>query len=237
MENLIGVVQSVCIGRAKSFARPGTSSAISKNATREEVKVFYECLEGDEQADTRVHGGLDKAVHIYPFEHYAELQSIFRNQYGRFMSHGSFGENISTLGLNEDNICIGDLLSIGSAILEVTQTRQPCWKVSDKFGIPDLAEVMQQKGVTGFYCRVLKPGKIASGHSIELSKRLHPDWPLRRVLNLLYHNPLDNEELIGVLKLPLVPKWREMFERRLSTNSVEDWTARLIGPEKYEFSL
>lgn len=237
MENLIGMVQAVCIGKSQPFTRSGIYSAINKTAVRTEVEVHYEGLIGDEQADIRVHGGLDKAVHIYPFEHYAELQSMFRNQYGRFMSHGSFGENLSTLGLNEDNICVGDLLSIGSAVLEVTQTRQPCWKVNDKFGVPDLAEMMQQKRITGFYCRVLQPGKIASGHSIELSERRHPDWPLRRVLNLLYQNPLNKEELMGVLKLPLTPKWRAMFEHRLSTNSVEDWIARLIGPEKYEFSL
>lgn len=197
----------------------------------------YGGLDGDEQADIRVHGGLDKAVHIYPFEHYAEWQSVFRTPNSKFMSPGSFGENLSTIGLTENNVCIGDVLSIGSVVLEVTQTRQPCWKLNAKFGIHELATQMQSTMRTGFYCRVLEPGKIASGHSIELTKRLHSEWTLSRILKLLYFNPLDIEELNGVLKLPLVPRWRAIFEKRLSTQTLEDWTPRLLGPTSNERTL
>jgi MOSC domain-containing protein YiiM len=237
MESVIGVVQAVCIGTSQPFIRPGTFSAISKSAVRAEVTVHYEGLEGDEQADIKVHGGLDKAVHIYPFEHYSEWRDLYRGPHTRFMSHGSFGENLSTLGLTEDNVCIGDILSIGTVILEVTQTRQPCWKVNEKFGIPGLANQMQRLMKTGFYCRVLQPGKMASGHCVELSNRLHPDWPLQRILKLLYSTPLDIRELEQALELPLVPKWRIMFERRLFTKTIEDWTPRLTGPVNYERTL
>lgn len=229
MESLIGVVHAVCIGAVQPFIRPGTYSAISKRSVRSEVTVHFEGIEGDEQADTKVHGGPDKAVHIYPFEHYAKWRDLFREP-PQFMSPGAFGENLSTLGLTEGNVCIGDILSIGTVMLEVTQTRQPCWKVSEKLGISDLAHQMQQTMRTGFYCRVLQTGRIASGHCIELSKRLHPDWPLQRILQLLYFIPLDKPELEQVLELPLVPKWRSMFERRLLTKTIEDWTPRLTGP-------
>lgn len=237
MESLIGVVHAVCIGTAQPFIRPGTYSAISKTAVRSEVTVHYEGLEGDAQADVKVHGGVDKAVHLYPFEHYSKWRDFFRGPYTQFMNPGSFGENLSTLGLTEGNVCIGDILSIGTVVLEVTQTRQPCWKVSEQFGTPDLANQMQQTMRTGFYCRVLQPGRIASGHSIELSQRPHPDWPLQRILKLLYSTPLDKHELAQVLELPLVPKWRNMFERRLLTKTIEDWTPRLTGPISDERTL
>ncbi len=139
-------------------------------------------------------------------------------------------------------ICLAErvksnILSIGTVTLEVTQTRQPCWKVNEKFGIPDFANQMQSFMRTGFYCRVLQPGKMASGHCVELSKRLHPDWPLQRILKLLYLTPLDVNELEQALELPLVPKWRVMFERRLLTKTIEDWTPRLTGSVNYERTL
>lgn len=237
MENLIGVVQAVCVGKSEPFLRPGSFSAISKNAVRNETAVFFEGLEGDEQADLAIHGGVDKAVHIYPFEHYIEWRDEMRGPSTRFMSHGSFGENLSTLGLTESNICFGDELSIGSVKLEVTQTRQPCWKVSEKFGIPNLAKRMQETKRTGFYCKVLQPGMLASGHSVELTKRPYPDWPLERLLELLYFNPLEQSELEMALTLPLVQKWRVMFEKRLMTKTIEDWTPRLSGKLSYERTL
>lgn len=237
MESLIGVIQAVCVGKSEPFIRTGRYSAISKSSVRNEIAVYYEGLEGDEQADLHVHGGVDKAIHIYPFEHYTEWKDELRGPTTRFMNHGSFGENLSTLGLTEKNICLGDVLSIGSVKLEVNQTRQPCWKVNEKFGIPDLANLMQKTMRTGFYCRVLQPGLLASGHSIELTQRPYPNWPLERLLKLLYINPLDQQELEEVLTIRLVPRWKKLFEQRLSTQTIEDWTRRLSGQVTYERTL
>lgn len=237
MESLIGVIQAVCIGKSEPFIRQGTYSAISKSSVRNEIAVYDEGLEGDEQADLHVHGGVDKAVHIYPFEHYTEWRNELRGPTIRFMSHGSFGENLSTLGLTERNICLGDVLSIGSVQLKVTQTRQPCWKVNEKFGIPNLANLMQKTMRTGFYCRVLQPGLLAPGHSIELIQRPYPDWSLERLLKLLYINPLDQQELEKALTIPLVPRWKKLFEHRISTRTIEDWTPRLLGQITYERTL
>ncbi|MDF0378653.1 MOSC domain-containing protein [Methylophilus sp. YYY-1] len=237
MKKVIGVVQAVCMGTPRALLRPGTTSAILKTAVHVPVKVGFTGLQGDEQADRRLHGGLDKAVHIYPSEHYAQWQQYTRYPSANLMSHGALGENLSTTGLSELTICMGDRLSIGSVMLEVTQTRQPCWKVNDRSGIPDLAQQMQIYRKTGFYCRVLQPGVIAAGDVITLNERPYPDWSLHRILLLLYHSPLDQNELKSALNLPLVDRWRTMFEHRLETSSVESWSARLAGPQRYEPTL
>ncbi|MFQ6333480.1 MOSC domain-containing protein [Methylophilus sp. 3sh_L] len=237
MENIAGIVQAICVGKPQAFLRPGTHSAILKTAVTTPVRVGFNGLDGDAQADQRLHGGRDKAVHIYPWEHYAQWLPFFSHPSARLISHGAFGENLSTTGLTELTVCIGDIWSIGSVMLEVTQPRQPCWKVNDRFGVPDLAWQMQQHKKTGFYCRVLQAGVIAAGEPITLIQRPYPEWPLQRMLALLYHHPLDQDELNSALRLPLVTKWQAMFERRLETATVEDWRARLAGPKSYEHAV
>jgi len=237
MENITGVVQAICVGTPQAFLRPGTHSAILKTPVTTPVRVGVAGLDGDMQADQRLHGGPDKAVHIYPWEHYAQWQPFFRHPAARLTSHGAFGENLSTTGLTELTVCFGDIWSSGGVMLEVTQPRQPCWKVNDRFGMPDLAWQMQQRMKTGFYCRVLQPGVIVAGDSMTLVQRPYPEWSLQRLLALLYHHPLDQDELNSALSLPLVGRWRAMFERRLENAAVEDWSARLRGPRSHEHAL
>src|SRR5690606_21570785 len=102
-------------------------------------------LEGDEQGDPRVHGGVDKAVHHYPFEHYA----AWRAELGDLpvlAAPGAFGENLCSTGLDEDSVCLADRYALGDAVLEVSQGRQPCWKLNDRFGVRDMARRVQDSG-------------------------------------------------------------------------------------------
>lgn len=229
MNLLLGCVRTVLTGRALPYTRPGSWSAIAKQPVEGPVQVHREGLAGDEQGDRRVHGGPDKAVHLYATEHYP----LWRGELGArpvLGAPGAFGENLSTQGVTEADVCLGDRLRIGGALLEVSQSRQPCWKLNDRFGVPDMALRVQQTLRTGWYCRVLEPGSLQAGDAITLIARPHPDWPLLRLIELLYHRPLDRELLTQVRDLPLVPSWRRMIETRLACGEVESWAARIEGP-------
>lgn len=221
-------IEQLLIGKAVPFSRPGSRSAIAKQPVARAVAVGVEGLSGDEQGDRRVHSGLYKAVHHYPYEHYQR----WIEQLGRLpvlAQPGAFGENISTRGLSEADLCLGDVLRCGDVLLQVAQSRQPCWKLNDRFGVADMALRVQQSGMTGWYYQVLEPGELQAGQSLMLEQRPYPRWSLTRVMDVLYRHTLDHTALQELAELPLVPNWRKLVERRLALNAVEDWNKRLYG--------
>ena len=143
---------------------------------------------------------------------------------------GVLGENISTRGMTEATVCLGDRFQLGSALLEISQGRQPCWKLNDRFSLPDMARRVQTTGRCGWYYRVLQAGDACTGDTLTLRERPHPDWPLTRLTQLLYGRALDPAQLKPALVLPLVPSWRKLIERRLQQGTVEDWDKRINGP-------
>ena len=222
-------VDALLVGGAKPYTRPGSRSAIDKRALTGTVSIRELGLAGDEQGDPRVHGGPDKAIHHYPFDHYP----AWRGELGALpllLAPGAFGENVSTRGLDEGNVCLGDRFRLGTALLEVSQGRQPCWKLNDRFGVPDMARRVQSSGRTGWYYRVLQPGSATAGELLRLEARPHPDWSLRRLGALLFDRVLAREALLPALELPLVPSWRRLLEHRLQQCAVEDWSRRIDGP-------
>ena len=222
-------VNALLAGKAVTYTRPGSVSAIAKHPLAGEVRIGELGIEGDEQGDLRVHGGIDKAVHHYPFEHYAS----WRDEMGAhpmLEAPGAFGENISTQGLTEATVCLGDRFELGDVLLEVSQGRQPCWKLNDRFDVPDMARRVQDTGRSGWYYRVLHAGHAQAGDTLTLIERPHPGWPLARLAALLYQRVLDPAQLEPALELPLVPSWRKIIERRLQHNAVENWGKRIDGP-------
>lgn len=226
----LGRVTAVLRGPAVPFGdRPGTRSAIAKQPAADPVRVEGTGLQGDEQGDPRLHGGPDKAVHQYPLDHYA----AWRSELGALpllAQSGAFGENIASTGMTEADLCWGDRVRMGSVLLEVTQTRQPCWKLNTRFGVADMALRVQRAGRTGWYYRVLEPGTVQAGNAITLVTRPYPAWPLSRVIEVLYHRTLDAALLRDLARLPLPPSWQKLVARRLENGSVEDWTGRTQGP-------
>ncbi|WP_254458113.1 MOSC domain-containing protein [Xanthomonas sacchari] len=221
-------IDAVLVGRVQAFTRPGSRSAIDKRPQAGRLRIGLEGLELDEQGDRRVHGGPDKALHHYPRDHYP----AWREELGAHAlldAPGAFGENLSSCGVTEADLCLGDRLRLGTALVEVSQSRQPCWKLSDRFGVAALARRVQDSGRTGWYYRVLQPGEVAAGDSLVLLERPHPQWSLARLVGLLYRREIDPAQLQEVLALPLVPNWRTLFERRLAHRAVEDWDKRLLG--------
>ncbi|WP_057655116.1 MOSC domain-containing protein, partial [Xanthomonas axonopodis] len=143
-------IDHVAVGSARDFTRPGSRSAIDKRPLQRAVQVDIEGLEGDEQGDRRVHGGPDKAIHHYLRDHYA----AWRDELGPHVlleAAGAFGENLSSVGVTEADVCLGDRFTLGTAVVEVSQLRQPCWKLSDRFGVRELARRVQETGRTGWY--------------------------------------------------------------------------------------
>jgi MOSC domain-containing protein YiiM/ferredoxin-NADP reductase len=216
-------------GKARSFGGGRLTSAIQKDVRNCVIDVTALGLEGDEQADRNFHGGPDKAVLHYAREHYAVWRDEAPTQAALFCA-GAFGENLVSSGINETNICVGDIFEIGSAVLQVTQPRQPCFKLNHRFGLPSMARRVQETGRTGWYYRVLAPGRIAAGDVIRLASRLHPDWDLRRVQHVLYVDTLNTSALSALIDLPpLSESMRKILAGRLTAASAESWDARLIG--------
>ena len=222
-------VKALLTGKVRAYTRPGSRSGIDKQPVAGPIHIGPLGLTGDEQGDPRVHGGIDKAVHHYPFDHYATWQ-LDLGALPLLETAGAFGENISTTGIDETTVCLGDRFHLGTAVLEVSQGRQPCWKLNDRFGIPDMARRVQDSGRSGWYYRVLQPGHAQAGDHLACIERPHPDWSLARLAALLYGRVLDPALLEPALALPLVPSWRRLIERRLQQGAVEDWGNRIDGP-------
>lgn len=159
-------VISVNVGmpRIVEFRGEPVATGIFKAPVTGEVKVNELNLEGDGQADLRVHGGLDKAVYVYPSENYG----FWREQLpGVELPWGAFGENLTIDGLLESDVRPGDRLRIGSAEFAVTQPRYPCYKLGIKFGRSDMVRRFAKSGLTGFYLSVAKTGELQAGDTIE----------------------------------------------------------------------
>ena len=173
------MVVSVQVGRIAPLGPQGVPSAFVKSAVVGPVQVGPLCLHGDEQADLTVHGGRDKAVYLYPAEHYPRwLRDLPAHELA--LIAGAFGENLTIAGLNEDTVSIGDVFGIGTAEMQVTQPRQPCFKLSLRFGDNNLGRIMMQTGRTGWYVRVLKPGALQAGDEIRTLRRPSRDWTISR---------------------------------------------------------
>ncbi|MCU8166564.1 MOSC domain-containing protein [Vibrio vulnificus] len=224
----LGVINSVLAGKTVAFAH-GTKSAINKQVMSQRLHATELGFTNDEQGEPRFHGGIQKALHIYPSEHYPAWQQELGNK-AIFQSAGAFGENLSSSGVTEAFICLKDKIRIGTTLLEVSQGRMPCWKLNVRFEQNDMARRLQDTLRTGWYFRVLKEGDIGAGDEIILCERSYPDWSLTRIMGAVFTGCLDKNELSQLAELPLVESWGQLVERRLETGKVEDWEMRLVGP-------
>lgn len=222
-------IASLHTGRARDRWEGRPPSAIGKEPVSGSLFLGAEGLEGDEQADRAVHGGPEKALHHYPADHYAAWVEAWPEHAAIFVA-GGFGENVSTTGLTEVDLCLGDRLRLGRALVEVCQGRQPCWKLSAHTGIGEMAACLQKSGRTGWYYRVIEPGEVAAGDPVVLAGRRHPDWPLARVIAARFDPDLDPAVAAAIAGLPeLSESWRKAFQKKTRAGFVEDTAARLSG--------
>ena len=210
-------ILSVLTGKISSFRAPDEPSAIAKCRRAGPIAIGLLGLAGDEQADRVHHGGRDKAIHHYPYDHYPFWRSEI-GDHPLLASPGGFGENISTLGMIESEVCIGDKFRLGTALVELSHGRKPCWKISHRFGLPKLTAQVVKTGRSGWYYRVLEPGTAAAGDVIELVERVLPEWTVARTFGLIVcgdgkHDPAALRALAGMEVLAAA--WREKAEATL----------------------
>ena len=216
-------------GPIAPLAGSAATSAIAKKPVAGRLWMGPEGFAGDAQADRRVHGGPEKAVHHYPFDHYPAWRADLGGL-ALLRAPGAVGENISVTGLSEDGVAVGDIFRLGGALVQVSQGRQPCWKLNRRLGVPDMARRVQDTGRTGWYYRVLQPGQVAPSDDLELIDRLAPDWTLRRLWRAMYVDRLNRAELEAIAALDVLAEgWRRYAQRRLDSGRVEDWRPRLEG--------
>ncbi|ODT66795.1 MAG: hypothetical protein ABS75_24690 [Pelagibacterium sp. SCN 63-23] len=223
------VVEALLAGPVAPLGPRKAPSGIAKRPLDGRVRLGPEGLEGDAQGDRKHHGGPEKALHHYARDHYC----FWREAVGPsavLSAPGAFGENLSTRGLTEAEVAIGDTFRLGEALIQVSQGRQPCWKLNARFAVEDMALRVQRTGFTGWYYRVLEPGHVEAGNGLELVERISPEWTLRRLWRLLYVDTLNFDELAAMAALEHLPdSWRRHAARRLETRQVEDWSRRLSG--------
>ena len=162
-------VDGLYAGQVARLAGDSRSSAIVKTAVRGRCLLAAEGLSGDTQADRRVHGGDGKALHHYPAEHYARLAAAFPA--AQHLAPGGLGENISTRGLTEGDVCIGDVFRLGGARIQVSQPRTPCWKIDHRTACEGVSAFIGEHGLAGWYYRVIEAGEIAAGEWLEHVER------------------------------------------------------------------
>jgi MOSC domain-containing protein YiiM len=188
-------------------------TSIFKAPVDRRLRVTTLNFEGDEQADLTVHGGLDKAVYVYPFEHY----EYWRRELGLDdVPIAAFGENLTSVGLRESDMRIGNRFRIGSAEFVVTQPRMPCYKLGIRFERPDIVKRFLQSGRSGFYLAVTAPGEVGEGDSIELIAQSDESLTVADVVNLYTVDAANQELLRRAAESSHLPEsWKDHFRKQL----------------------
>ncbi|MDH3719494.1 MAG: MOSC domain-containing protein [Planctomycetota bacterium] len=210
---------SVNVGQPQLVLRDGRrySTAINKQPVDGPLSLETTGLAGDRQADAANHGGSDKAVCCYPHEHYEYFAGKLAVD---DLTIPSFGENFTTSGLLENDVCIGDTFEVGEAVVQISQPREPCWKLAQKHNNRELIRWVLQSQFTGFYVRVLQPGRVSAGDELRLVQRLHPDVTVASATIALHAKQPDREQVAHFSTLPeLSSGWRQRFAERLESLS------------------
>jgi MOSC domain-containing protein YiiM len=209
-------VVTVCVGMPRIIETPNegfVTTSIFKDPVEGRVRVGEINLEGDAQADMRVHGGPGKSVYAYPQEHYAfwkgEMPEVD-------LVNGNFGENLTTEGVTETEVFIGDRIRIGTAEFGVTQPRMPCYKLGVRFSRPDMPKRFLQSRRSGFYLTVLKTGELGAGDEIEFISRDESRVSVFDIVRLYVEDKGDKDAMTRALNVDLLPDgWKDTFRERL----------------------
>ena len=194
-------------------------TGIFKEPINKRVMVRSLNLDGDGQADLAVHGGLDKAVYVYPFEHYEFWQRALPDIE---FTMGMFGENFTTTGLKEGKVNIGDRFQVGTVKLIVTQPRMPCYKLGIRFGRPEMVKQFLESRRTGFYFRVSQEGEVGAGDDLELVSQDDNKITVANITQLYVKDQGDSELLDRATQLDALPKsWRDYFRKQKHTKATE----------------
>lgn len=208
-------IRSIHIGEIAPLGRDGVPSAFVKHSVTTSVAVTVLGLAGDHQADLRVHGGPEKAVYGYSTANYAAWRADYP-QHTALLVPGALGENLAIDEMAESDLCVGDVHAIGSALLQVCQPRQPCFKFALRFDDPALPRAMVRNGRSGWYYRVIQAGVIVPGDSVVLHERPNADFPFTRLVELAGRSRATPLELHRMAYMEgIASAWRDSARRQL----------------------
>lgn len=207
--------------------RNGVASCINQKHSVEKLTVQFNQVVGNGEADPKHHGGLDRVIHHFPREHYGQYRRW--DLMSSFKDAPSMGENISTVGLNESQVNIGDIVQVGDVTLQITQPRSPCFKLNQQFGHQDFALVMQKTRMCGWFYKVLSEGDIGLNDSIHLIDRLS-NISVAQAMEIYFLADFNALQYQMLLECPgLAQSWVDSLQHRLNTQSIEEWQMRLYG--------
>ncbi|GIQ71415.1 MOSC domain-containing protein [Xylanibacillus composti] len=207
-------IKSINIGVPRTTVYQGKelNTGIYKEPADGDVYLSPLNFAGDAQADLVHHGGADKAVCVYPYEHYA----YWEQRLGTQLAMAAFGENLTTEGKTEQDVRLGDIYELGEAVVQISQPRQPCFKLGHKHQTPELPAWVRETGFTGYYFRVLKPGLVSHTDTLNLVEPGPSDMTVARANQIMYRKPEDELEIRHLLAVEaLAASWRGMLEKRL----------------------
>jgi len=204
----------IFLGGIRPLPPDNQPTGIFKQEVLIPVWVGREGLAGDAQADRRVHGGPEKALHQYAIANYARLASAFPDA-AKLLLPGSIGENLSGPDWDETNIAIGDVFRLGDSTIRVSQPRSPCWKIDNRFGVEGMAQFIAEQHITGWYFRVLEEGAVEPGSDFERIRRNDIPVSIADLLSLWAEHRPDPDRLIDVSQTPgLTASWVSKLEDR-----------------------
>ncbi len=206
---------SIQVGMPQTYSDPDRTwtSGIAKRPVTGPVQAGLTNLAGDGQADLVHHGGVDKAIYCYPSEHYPAWRSELALP---DLPYGGLGENFTTGGLLEEQVCIGDTWQIGEAVVQVSQPRRPCYKLNRLWSVPDLDARVNAARRCGWYLRVLKPGSVEAGQAFVFIERPAPDWNIERVYAIAQDIHAHSNDATALLDLEVLSAdWRDGIKRIL----------------------
>ncbi len=224
-----GKVIGIFTGKPRPRWPGKPESAIDKHSAIGPSIVTRDGFSEDIQADLTVHGGPEKALHHYATDHMKYWQETFPS-HAKYFKPGCFGENIATTGLAEENLCLGDILSLGSAKVQACQGRQPCWKLNAHMEIEELAFHFQKTARTGWYYRIIEDGSVTVGDTMEVLERFHPHWSLQRLILARFNKSLDEETAKELSNMEVLSEhWRASFAKKSIQGFTENTDRRLKG--------
>lgn len=230
-----GVISQLAVGLPQQYGRVEATDPMDKlwetgffkQPVEGAVRLNRLGFEGDGVADLVNHGGVDKAVLCYAAQHYP----IWRNEFQQLdaladsfpiesFGPGAFGENLTVHGLSEENVCLGDIYEVGTARIQVSQPRQPCWKLGRRWRLKQLTALAVSTGRMGWYVRILEEGTVSAEQEMVLVDRTLPEWPIARLNELFYHDRSNVEDAQAMANCEVLAEaWRSEFRKRVEKST------------------
>jgi MOSC domain-containing protein YiiM len=203
-------------GKIQPFIRPNFQSAIVKDEVTEPIAITHAAFGDDEVANKKHHGGPQRVIHQYAAEHYTFWSERFPESAEHFIP-SSYGENLSTLGMTEENVHIGDIYRLGSALVQVSEPRRPCGTLNLRYRENSYLKELEKTNKFGWMYRVLEEGKVQKGDHIELVERVLEELPVSRVIRAIFDTETD-QSLLSILEncSELSRTWRDYSQQKNS---------------------